>query len=90
MTIVGWCLFGFIASCIAVGGIVLAIYCESIPGRILSGLVAIILIIALLIGMKWYYANTASGQRALKWWTSWKIQSVETMALGAQEYEHRR
>ena len=65
MTISGWFAFAFFASiilCVGIGGAVLI---ENIPGKIVSVVVAILLIMGLFFGMRWYFQNTASGQRAL-------------------------
>lgn len=65
MTIGGWFGFGFFAVLILCVGIVAAILIENIPGKIISVVVAILLILGLFFGMRWYFQNTASGQRAL-------------------------
>ena len=65
MTIDGWCGFGFFAVLILCIGIIGAILIENIPGKIISVVVAILLILGLFFGMRGYYQNTASGQRAL-------------------------
>jgi uncharacterized membrane protein len=66
MTISGWFLFVFFASIIGILGIAAAIsFCESAPGKVAAIILTIILIVALLFGMRWYFNNTASGQRAL-------------------------
>lgn len=65
MTIGGWILF-LIMSFIFVGfGIFVFLNFETACGRISGILIGIILSILLFVGLKWYYANTASGQRAL-------------------------
>ena len=65
MTIGGWFLFAIFA--LFIGGTCLFIAADatSSSGQLLAVLIAIILIVALLFGMKWYFNNTASGQRAL-------------------------
>lgn len=65
MTIGGW--FPFIIFALFIGGACLFIAADttSSSGQLLAVLIAIILIVALLFGMKWYFNNTASGQRAL-------------------------
>lgn len=65
MTIGGWILFAIFA--LSIGGTCLFIAADatSSSGPLLAVLIAIILIVALLFGMKWYFNNTASGQRAL-------------------------
>ena len=66
MTIGGWILFALFALIIAIGGLALEIYIvESAAGRILTAIVSLALIIGLFCGIRWYYTNTASGQRAL-------------------------
>ena len=65
MTIGGWILFGFGAFCVLVFGAMGVTLFESMPSKILTLIITIIVIIALLLGMLWYFKNTASGQRAL-------------------------
>lgn len=65
MTIGGWFIFGLLGAIILCFGIVGAILIENIPGKIISVVVAILLILGLFFGMRWYFQNTASGQRAL-------------------------
>lgn len=66
MTIGGWILFALFALIIAIGGLALGIgIVESAAGRILTAIVSLALIIGLFCGIRWYYTNTASGQRAL-------------------------
>ena len=60
MTIGGWFGFGFFAVLILCVGIVAAILIENIPGKIISVVVAILLILGLFFGMRWYFQNTAS------------------------------
>jgi hypothetical protein len=55
----------FFAALILCAGILGAILIENIPGKIISVVVAILLILGLFFGMRWYFQNTASGQRAL-------------------------
>ena len=65
MTIGGWIIFTISAitiACITVG---IVLCWESIPGKILTAAIGVILIIALLLGMLWWFNSTASGQRAL-------------------------
>ena len=38
---------------------------ESTPGRVLTVILGIAVIVAILLGMFWWFDNTASGQRAL-------------------------
>ena len=66
MTIGGWILFAFFAFIIAIAGLALGIgIVESAAGRILTAIVSLALIIGLFCGLRWYFNNTASGQRAL-------------------------
>lgn len=60
MTISGWIVFGVIAATIMSLGAVGIIACDSIGGRIASGAIALMVTAALLWGMLWYFANTAS------------------------------
>lgn len=66
MTIGGWILFGILAVFITFAGIIfLANPYLSIAGKTLVLILIFALIFGLGMGMKWYYSNTASGQRAL-------------------------
>ena len=66
MTIGGWILFALFAFFIAIAGLALGIgVVESAAGRILTAIVSLALIIGLFGGIRWYFNNTASGQRAL-------------------------
>ena len=65
MTITGWIGFAIFATVIAVCGIGLGTAVESKTGTIISVVATLGLIAALLVGMLWYFKNTASGQRAL-------------------------
>lgn len=65
MTIGGWFLFAIFALFIGGACLFFAADATSSSGQLLAVLIAIILILALLFGMKWYFNNTASGQRAL-------------------------
>lgn len=65
MTIGGWVVFALLALCV-VGGVVFIMACwESTPGRVLTVILGIAVIVAILLGMFWWFNNTASGQRAL-------------------------
>ena len=55
-------LFAFIIVAFAVGAFMMF---DSVAAKIISVIVGVILILALLLGMFWYFNNTASGQRAL-------------------------
>lgn len=65
MTIVGWVVFAVIAGCLILGAICGAVACENIAARITIPIICVLAIIGLLIGMLWYFGNTASGQRAM-------------------------
>lgn len=66
MTIGGWILFGLVAFFIGVVGIAITIdACMSKSGVALTVVICVLLILAILGGMLWYFNNTASGQRAL-------------------------
>lgn len=65
MTIQGWVLFGILALFILSFGIFGAIIFEKIVWKVFSVVAAMLLIIGLFAGMRWYYQNTASGQRAM-------------------------
>ena len=65
MTIQGWVFFGILALFILSFGIFGAIIFEKIVWKVLSVVAAMLLIIGLFAGMRWYYQNTASGQRAM-------------------------
>lgn len=61
MTIGGWILFGILAFFILGIGLMFMIMEDSK----ISFPISIVITILILIGMLWYYGNTASGQRAL-------------------------
>lgn len=61
MTIGGWILFGILAFFILGIGLMFMIMEDSK----ISFPISIVITILILIGMLWYYENTASGQRAL-------------------------
>ena len=65
MTIGGWVIFAIFAILVLCFGITGAYLIENIPGKIISVVVATLLILGLFFGMRWYFQNTASGQRAL-------------------------
>ena len=65
MTIVGWIVFAIIAGGLILGAIGGAVVCKNIAARITIPIICVLATIGLLIGMLWYYGNTASGQRAL-------------------------
>jgi len=65
MSVSGWILFGFIAFIIICIEAIIICASENIIWKIISGVIATILIIASLFGLLWYYKNTASGQREI-------------------------
>ena len=65
MTIGGWIIFAVIAGCLILGAIFGAIVCKSTAARITIPVLCVVAIIGLLVGMLWYFGNTASGQRAM-------------------------
>lgn len=65
MTIVGWVVFAAIAGCLILGAICGAVLCENIAARIMVPILCALATIGLLVGMLWYFGNTASGQRAM-------------------------
>lgn len=65
MTIDGWIFFGFMALLFIAAGVVCILLCESIAGKVSGMCTAVVITVLLLVGMLWYYGNTASGQRAL-------------------------
>ena len=65
MTIAGWVVFAVIAVCLILGAVCGAILCENIVARITIPIICVLVTISLLIGMLWYFGNTASGQRAM-------------------------
>jgi hypothetical protein len=65
MTIGGWVLFGFLALIAVIGGVAGVYTCETGLGKALSVIIALAVILGSLFGLRWYFGNTASGQRAL-------------------------
>ena len=63
MTIAGWVLFGLMAFGVAIGGIIFAL--DTNANTVATVAVCGVIILAILMGMLWYFNNTASGQRAL-------------------------
>lgn len=66
MTVLGWIIFMVIAVLVAGISILIGGTIGEYKGAIVGGVVAAVLIIFLLAGMRWYYNNTAQGQRAFK------------------------
>ena len=65
MTIGGWVVFAAIAICLILGAICGAVLCENIAARIMVPILCVLATIGLLVGMLWYFGNTASGQRSM-------------------------
>lgn len=65
MTIDGWALFTLFALIIGAFAVGAFMMFDSVAAKSISVIVGVILILALLLGMFWYFDNTASGQRAL-------------------------
>lgn len=66
MTIVGWVFFGFLALMVICVTAWICVDVDTVSGRVLTIVIGAIAIIGMLLGFRWYYQNTASGQRALK------------------------
>lgn len=64
MTIGGWVFFALFVILIAGIGILIAVDADATK-RALTILICILLIAGVFFGMRWYFNNTASGQRAL-------------------------
>ena len=66
MTIGGWIIFALVAVVMGVFGLGVGVeVCDSKASAALTVMICIVLIVAVLLGMLWYFNNTASGQRAL-------------------------
>lgn len=66
MTISGWIAFALLGTIVLVVGVCLTIcFTENKVTRIIVSVITIGLIVGLFFGMRWYFQNTASGQRAL-------------------------
>ena len=65
MTVDGWIMFALIAGCLVFAAVFGAVLCENIAARITIPVICVLATIGLLIGMLWYFGNTASGQRAI-------------------------
>lgn len=65
MTIAGWIIFGFVA--VVAGLFAFCFYDGSSTrtGRILAIVIPIVVAMLILIGLHWFFGNTASGQRML-------------------------
>ena len=65
MTIGGWISFAILALIFLGAGVFAVVACETAAGKILGAVVSVLLTVILLVGMLWYFGNTASGKRAL-------------------------
>lgn len=65
MTIGGWIGFAFLAALLIFGAFLVFISSENLAVRIAVSALCALAVIDLLIGMLWYFGNTASGQRAM-------------------------
>lgn len=66
MTIGGWIIFIILAAVIGFIGFFLCLdLLKSIPQKVICIIVTVVLVVALFCGIRWYFQNTASGQRAL-------------------------
>ena len=65
MTIGGWVAFILLGILILIFGIGIAFMLDNSVSTPLVSIVTVILIILLFTGMRWYFQNTAAGQRAL-------------------------
>lgn len=65
MTVGGWITFALIAGILIFFAVCGAILFENITAKILIPSICTIAVFVVLIGMLWYYGNTASGQRAM-------------------------
>lgn len=77
MTLGGWIFFGIMAFCIAAIAIGIAVYNENWASTIAAAITSVLLILALLIGMRAYYHRTESGKRALKTWHSETHEGID-------------
>lgn len=66
MTIAGWVFFGFLAFMVIIGAAWIWTDVDTTSGKVLTGLIAALLIFGMLAGFRLYFKNSASGQRALK------------------------
>jgi len=67
MTVGGWFLFGFLALGVVAAGVFICVSLETkAMGTFLTTLICGIIVVAMLMGFRWYYSNTESGKRAVK------------------------
>lgn len=65
MTIIGWILLGLVAVVAIGGAIFIGIDLDNASSKVLVGVIAVAIIAVTFFGLRWYFNNTASGQRAL-------------------------
>ena len=65
MTIGGWSIFALLALFVVCGVVFIMECWKSTLGRVLTAIIGIVAILAILLGMFWWFNNTASGRRAL-------------------------
>ena len=65
MTIGGWILYGVIVAIIGFSALCIILEQDSAIVKVFIAILAVALIIAALLGMRWYFHNTASGVRAM-------------------------
>lgn len=65
MTIGGWSVFALLALFVVCGVVFIMECWGSTRGRVLIAIIGIVVILAILLGMFWWFNNTASGRRAL-------------------------
>lgn len=65
MTILGWILLGLVAVVAIGGAIFIGIDLDNASSKVLVGVIAVAIIAVTFFGLRWYFNNTASGQRAL-------------------------
>lgn len=65
MTITGWIIFVVLAACILGTGIIIALSTDGKIKPMIVLFVSLLIVVGLGLGMRWYYTNTASGQRAV-------------------------
>lgn len=66
MTIAGWVFYGLLALVVICVAAWVCVDVDTVSGRALTIVIAAIAIFGMLLGFRWYYQSTASGQRALK------------------------
>lgn len=64
MTIAGWVIFGIAVVIIVIMTIVLTGY-ENKKRKAMAWAIAVVLIVAVFFGFRWYFTSTASGQRKM-------------------------